>query len=618
MMAKKTSDRFPSMTAVAEELYAILKSPAAEPIAAEKAPTASRPSAAPAPSRGDAATSQIRKSVKQKALTESDMSSLEELVRKCARRRDYDQMIQIIERVPEHRRSEALQNLLEKAREKLDEIAFLICEIDEADRLNDRQTALKKAEELLKLKPGNHRAKQIEEKYSGYGDGGAARIGLATQFTKPWNDGGWIPWSALAFGLAVFAVMCGVIVIYLNKTTVVIDVKDSGISVAIADQGKKIEIVTGPREGKVEVEPGEQQLKITYAGLQTMTKSFTLKRGDKKTVTVSLADAKLIAKLGNDILVEQDVKPPPAGPGVKPPQGVAQSPRDEKQTETPGTTASADPDRRAAEWVLSIGGTIKINESGNERDIKPGGELPRGPFELTIIDLSGNQKVTTAGLAHFKDCNNLTRLGLPNTQVSDAGLVYFKGCNNLTSLYLGGTQVTDAGLAYFKDCKYLTILDVGGTRVSDAGLAYFNDCKNLTSLAFGGATKVSDAGLVYFKDRNNLTTLYLGGTRVSDAGLAYFKDCKYLTILDLGGAHVSDAGLVYFKDCKNLTTLYLGGTRVSDAGLAYFKDCKYLTILDLGGAHVSDAGLAYFKNCKNLAHLQLAVYPGERCGPAIL
>jgi serine/threonine protein kinase/endonuclease YncB( thermonuclease family) len=85
MMAKKTSDRFPSMTAVAEGLYAILKSPAAAPVAAEKSPTLSRSPAAPARSRGDAGTSQIRKSVKQEVLTESDMMSLEELVRKAER-----------------------------------------------------------------------------------------------------------------------------------------------------------------------------------------------------------------------------------------------------------------------------------------------------------------------------------------------------------------------------------------------------------------------------------------------------------------------------------------------------------------------------------------------------
>jgi serine/threonine protein kinase len=419
MMAKKTTDRFPSMKAVAEELYAILKSPAAEPIADAKSPTASRSPATPAPSPGDAQASQIRKSVKQKVLTESDMTSLEELVRKCLRHRDYDQMIQIIERIPKDRRSAALQTLLKQAREKADEISFLICEIDEADRLEDGQTALKKAEELLKIKPGHHRAKAIQEKFAGYGDGGAARIGLLKQFTQPWNEGGWIPWSALAFGLAVFAVMFGVMVIYLGRTVIVVDIKDTGVEVAV--KGTTL-TVTGPDKQSVKVEPGDQELTITAAGLETTTKSFSLKKGETKIVTVSLADAKLIAKLGNDILVEQDITSAPASPGVKPPQSVAQSRPGNKKIEMPVTTPSGDPDRTAAEWVLSIGGTIRINESGRELEMKAADRLPRDAFELTVVDLGGNPKVTDAGLACFKDCKYVTFLLLSGTHVTDASL----------------------------------------------------------------------------------------------------------------------------------------------------------------------------------------------------
>ena len=42
--------------------------------------------------------------------------------------------------------------------------------------------------------------------------------------------------------------------------------------------------------------------------------------------------------------------------------------------------------------------------------------------------------------------------------------------------------MTDAGLAHFKDCKDLTTLWLDGMQVSDAGLAYFKDCKNLINL----------------------------------------------------------------------------------------------------------------------------------------
>ena len=42
--------------------------------------------------------------------------------------------------------------------------------------------------------------------------------------------------------------------------------------------------------------------------------------------------------------------------------------------------------------------------------------------------------------------------------------------------------MTDAGLAHFKDCKNLTYLDLSYTQVTDAGLAHFKDCKNLKEL----------------------------------------------------------------------------------------------------------------------------------------
>jgi hypothetical protein len=93
----------------------------------------------------------------------------------------------------------------------------------------------------------------------------------------------WILWSVLAFGLAVFGVMAGIMVIYLARTALVIDVRDPGVEVAVKGM-----TITGPKEEKVYVEPGEQQLTITCAGLETITKSFTIKKGQTKVVTVSI------------------------------------------------------------------------------------------------------------------------------------------------------------------------------------------------------------------------------------------------------------------------------------------------------------------------------------------
>jgi WD40 repeat protein/serine/threonine protein kinase/uncharacterized membrane protein len=258
-------------------------------------------------------------------------------------------------------------------------------------------------------------------------------------------------------------------------------------------------------------------------------------------------------------------------------------------------TGAADPDRRATEWVLSVGGPMEIiiDENGQERQARSVDDLPPGAFELTGVALGRNPNVSDAALARFKDCKNITQLHLDYSQVTDAGLVHFKHCKNLVGLTLGATKVSDAGLAHFKDCQNLTQLYLGETQVSDAGLAYFKSCKNLTRLDLHGLRAVSDEGLAHFKDCQNLTGLSLSETQESDAGLAHFKSCKNITYIDLYDAQgVSDRGLSYFKDCKNLTVLHLGKTQVSDTGLAHFKDCTNISVLLLNTTQVSDAGLA--------------------------
>ncbi len=87
--------------------------------------------------------------------------------------------------------------------------------------------------------------------------------------------------------------------IYLGKTAIVIDIKDPGVEVAV--KGTTL-TVTRPDRESVKVEPGDEELKITSAGLETTTKGFSLKKGETKTVTVSIVDKQIVARLGNQVL----------------------------------------------------------------------------------------------------------------------------------------------------------------------------------------------------------------------------------------------------------------------------------------------------------------------------
>ena len=78
--------------------------------------------------------------------------------------------------------------------------------------------------------------------------------------------------------------------------------------------------------------------------------------------------------------------------------------------------------------------------------------------------------MTDVGLANFKDCKNLDKLGLRSTLVSDAGLAYFRDCKYIAQVDLRGTQTSDAGLAAFADFPKLVSLGVKETKVTEAGV----------------------------------------------------------------------------------------------------------------------------------------------------
>jgi len=316
------------------------------------------------------------------------------------------------------------------------------------------------------------------------------------------------------------------------------------------------------------------------------------------------------------------------GPKSKRPAGGKKDPSGDQQTAIAPKKGSAsnDSDRRAAEYVLSIGGSVILK--GRFQEIKSVADLPRDHFSMVGVVLSGNRKMTETGMAVFQECRDLEYLQMYNSAISDAMLANFKNCINLGDVRLSGSPVTDAGMMHLKDCKKLAILELGGmkltdeflilvkgwknlgglyinnTQVTDAGMANFEGRTKLHSINLT-STKVGDAGLAYLQNCKDLGGLYIAVTQVTDAGLAYFKDCKNLEHLDLNVTKVTSSGLANFRDCPKLHTLWLAYTQVDDEGLAHFKICKNLARLDLNGTKVTDEGLANFKDCTNLVDVRL-------------
>lgn len=214
------------------------------------------------------------------------------------------------------------------------------------------------------------------------------------------------------------------------------------------------------------------------------------------------------------------------------------------------------PDRRAAKWVLSVGGAVRVR--GKTQDITEIQNLPEGDFELTIARLENNAKATDANLAVFQGCSHLRELKLEGSPVTDAGLKHFEACRELLVLGLTDTAVGDAGLAHLKDCTAMTIVNLAGTRVSDPGMKHFESCRNLREV-------------------------WLYRTKVGDEGMKSFRQCPSLTRLDLTDTGIGDAGLKEIEKIASLRRLLLVQTKVTAAGIQSAKMAMPLCRIEWSG-----------------------------------
>ena len=324
---------------------------------------------------------------------------------------------------------------------------------------------------------------------------------------------------------------------------------------------------------------------------------------------------------------------------------------------TDGQPVAPDADRAAAEWLLSVGGSIQTAAGYFEKK----DPLGDGPFKITAIRLASNDQIKDDDLARFAELTKLNNLFLAETPIGDAGLKHLAGLKSLESLYLPHTKVGDAGLAHLKGLTGLVNLYLDETKITDAGLEHLTGMTGLRVL-YLRHTQITDAGLKYLKAIPNLCWVDLWGSKVTDAGVKKLQaalprctiknvDPKYdrppappkanppvdaraaavTAIKQLGGKveyeprhfvtgnddpkeklavslrdrKVTDADLKHLKELTDLAHLELRGTPINDAGLAHLEGLTKLEEINLYDTTVGDVGLEHLKGLTKLRFLML-------------
>ncbi|WP_157369822.1 serine/threonine-protein kinase, partial [Zavarzinella formosa] len=140
---------------------------------------------------------------------------------------------------------------------------------------------------------------------------------------------------------------------------------------------------------------------------------------------------------------------------------------------------ATNPDREAAEWALSTGGTVEIKIGDQRLVIKDRSKLPEENFQVTNLLLNKNKNVTDEGLRHVRDLKKIWGLHFSQTAISDAGLEHLRDLPELSMLTYDDMSMTGKGIAPIGTLRMLSVLSINNAAIIDADLIHLKNCTHL-------------------------------------------------------------------------------------------------------------------------------------------
>jgi Leucine-rich repeat (LRR) protein len=338
-------------------------------------------------------------------------------------------------------------------------------------------------------------------------------------------------------------------------------------------------------------------------------------------------------------------------------------------TSTPATPPTALPvpaqatkvkgdDRKAAEWVLGLGGTVTLKQPRVE--VSDAADLPIGRFEVLALRFDNNQgkipaipdeawaaiaglqslefinvegvKMSTPSFEHISTCSSLNQIQIQYSLLDDDFWPYLARLPKLTKLSLSyNSNLKGIGMSKAALPELESLL-LSNRDVKDAAMPEIAAFRNLQELSMDGA-QVTDEGISVLATLSKLKTLNLIHTPITSQGLAKLKT---LPITRLGfGRTLSEMTtqlpeaaqlfpklerLILPRDCNptteevhviakavpDLLQIECRTHNCDDTGAAALAQLTKLETLDLQYAQVTDVGIASFATMKKLTALRLA------------
>lgn len=215
---------------------------------------------------------------------------------------------------------------------------------------------------------------------------------------------------------------------------------------------------------------------------------------------------------------------------TSPASAPATMPQTAKSTPTYLKNLPPGDDRKAAEWVLDMGGMVDILEVRDKHRIYGKADLPKRSFDLISINLSKGPNTKPVG--DYTNCSALV------------------GLRKLSHVEISGYPVQDDDIHYLATLPDLSELQITESwAFSGKKLSFLKPLEKLEKLNLRSAGKLSADGIAQIAQLTQLTSLNLNGCKLKDRDLPPLRQLKKLDSLNLATTEVTLAG---WKELKGL------------------------------------------------------------------
>lgn len=269
----------------------------------------------------------------------------------------------------------------------------------------------------------------------------------------------------------------------------------------------------------------------------------------------------------------------------------------------PDSQSLAEPNRRAAMWLLAQGNAVSFVWRGEGRHFDRIEKLPLEPFTIESLALLQRIPDPTELVPLLGSLTGLKYVHARSPAIDDQFLVQaaLQELPRVVTLHMDGpipsrdgVRITDKGVVALASMTQLTDLGLQNTPITDGSVGSITQLRNLKRLNLQ-ATNLTSQGVKFLPNLQRLEFLNVSEISLGDDAVVDFHRFTQLKELLIAGTNVTDAGLSHVARIPDLRKLAADRTKITDRGLAELAKLRDLAYLDITRTSVTAAGVANLK-----------------------